>query len=222
VDRRELLDVYEARGGEDVYEQAKRLYEAALAEAPDDAVLQRDYGYLLECHARRTLHAAVGAYERAIELDPEAEKTRVQLIGAQAALGHQDDAIARYQGTARHRLLASAYLHARDFAAVRRTVEAGLEASPDDAGLIELDGDALAATGHPDGALARWRRALELDPDNISGHYSSAFLLEREGRLAEAADEWRAILDWSLARHNHLDAEWPRRELARLEAQLGT
>src|SRR5256885_10062241 len=93
MDARELLDVYEARGGEEVYEQAKRLYEAALADAPVDAILQRDYGYLLECHARRTLHAAVSAYQRAIELDPAAEKTRLQLIGAQASLGHHHEAI---------------------------------------------------------------------------------------------------------------------------------
>jgi len=48
-----------------------------------------------------------------------------------------------------------------------------------------------AATGDPDGALADWRRALELDSENISGAYSSAFLLEREGRLEEAAAAWR-------------------------------
>jgi Tfp pilus assembly protein PilF len=216
MEARELLDVYEARGGEDVYERAKQLYEAALADAPEDAIVRRDYGYLLECHARRTLHAAVSAYERAIELDPAAEKARFQLINAQASLFHQDVAIARYEGTEQPRLLAFAYLRARDFAAVRRTVAAGLEAAPDDALLIELDGDALAATGHPDAALERWRRALELDPENISGHYSAAFLLEREGRIAEAAAEWQAIIDWSLARGNELDAEWPRSELQRL------
>lgn len=37
------------------------------------------------------------------------------------------------------------------------------------------------------GALADWRRALEVDPDNIGPVYSSALLLEHEGRLQEAA-----------------------------------
>jgi hypothetical protein len=51
VDKRALLDRYEAAGGEERYEQAKALYEAALAAAPDDPLLLRDYyGYLLECH----------------------------------------------------------------------------------------------------------------------------------------------------------------------------
>jgi tetratricopeptide (TPR) repeat protein len=127
MDKRELLDIYEARGGEGVYERAKQLYEAALAEAPGDAIVQRDYGYLLECHGRRTLDAAALVYERAIELDPAAEKTRFQLISAQAALGRQDQEIARYEGTTQHRLLACAYLQARDHDAVLRTVAAGLE-----------------------------------------------------------------------------------------------
>jgi tetratricopeptide (TPR) repeat protein len=220
MDKRELLDIYEARGGEDVYEQARPLYEAALAEHPGDAVVQRDYGYLLECHGRRMLEAAARAYERAIELDPRSEKARFQLIHAQAALGRHDEEVARYEGSSQHRLLAYAHVAARDWAAAERVVEDGLALAPADAILFELRGEVLAATGRPEEALAAWQRALDLDPEAISGHYSRAFLLEREGRRAEAAAEWRAIIDWSLARVNELDAEWPRRELARLEAQL--
>jgi hypothetical protein len=44
------------------------------------------------------------------------------------------------------------------------------------------------------------------------------FVLEREGRPGQAAAAWRAILDWCEERGYELDAEWPRRELARLEA----
>ena len=48
---------------------------------------------------------------------------------------------------------------------------------------IELDvrGDARAATGDPDGPLADWRRAVEVDAENLSPVYSSALLLERLG-----------------------------------------
>jgi tetratricopeptide (TPR) repeat protein len=218
---RELLDIYEARGGEDVYEQARKAYEAALAAAPDDPVLLRDFGYLQECHGRRALDAAVTSYERAIELDPGDEKTHFQLIHAMTALGRQEEAIARYENTTQFRLLASAYLAARDYDAARRAVEAGLADSPEDATLAALEGDLLAATGDTTAALAAWQRALELDQDNISGHYSRAFLLEREGRPGEALDEWRAILAWAQARGYDLDAEWPRREIDRLQTQLG-
>ena len=171
------------------------------------------------------IEAAIASYEQAVELDPDAEKARVQLIHAQAALSRQDEAIAHHRqrladrpdDLSAHRLLAYAHITAHDYHAADRLIEAGLAIEPNDARLVELRGAVLAATGDPDGALATWQRALELDPDNISGHYSRAFLLERSGRLEEAAGEWRAILAWSEAHGSPLDAEWPRRELARLQ-----
>ena len=50
--------------------------------------------------------------------------------------------------------------------------------------------------------------------------YSSAFLLEREGRLAEAAETWREIIDWSEARGLTLEAVWPKQELHRVSAAI--
>ena len=72
--------------------------------------------------------------------------------------------------------------------------------------------------GRPDDALADWQRAYELDPDNLSSRYSSAFLLERQGRLADAAGEWRFIIAWNEERGYDMTADWPRRELRRLES----
>jgi tetratricopeptide (TPR) repeat protein len=83
--------------------------------------------------------------------------------------------------------------------------------------LIAARGEVKAATGDPDGALADWRRALELDPNDIEPLYSSAFLLEREGRLDEARDAWQAIVEWLEARGGKLQSEWPKRELLRLQ-----
>jgi tetratricopeptide (TPR) repeat protein len=70
-----LLELYEARGDPDTFAEAKRLYEQALAaaEASDPQTLVA-YGYLLECHGRYALRQAVAQYERAIELDPDADK----------------------------------------------------------------------------------------------------------------------------------------------------
>ena len=73
--------------------------------------------------------------------------------------------------------------------------------------LIEQRGDVCAATGRPDQALADWRRAFALDPDNLSTRYSAAFLLERERRLAEAAKEWRHIIRWLDERGYAVQAE---------------
>ena len=74
------------------------------------------------------------------------------------------------------------------------------------------------AYGRPDNALADWQRAYALDPDNLSSRYSSAFLLERQGRLADAAAEWRFIIAWNEERGYGMTADWPKQELQRLES----
>jgi hypothetical protein len=51
-------------------------------------------------------------------------------------------------------------------------------------------------------------------------HYSAADLLERQGRPAEAAQEWRFIIDWCERNGDDIAADWPRRELHRLETHL--
>ena len=224
MDGDEVLDRYEALGREDDFLEAKRLYERALAESPDDARLHLRYGYLLECHARHQLRRSVAEYERAIQLRPDYTKAHYQLIGAREGLLETEIPIAIYERRLSdrpkdldaHRLLAAAYLAGRRYAEASHVVDAGLALAPDDAALIERRGEVRAGTGDPDGALADWRRALELDPENLSPVYSSAFLLEREGRLDEAREAWRYIIEWSQARGNSLDVVWPKQELERL------
>jgi tetratricopeptide (TPR) repeat protein len=80
-------------------------------------------------------------------------------------------------------------------------------------------GEAKAGLGDPDGALADWRRALALAPEDIGTLYSSAFLLDREGRLAEAAEAWRSIIAWNEARGYTLQSDWPKAELSRLQTE---
>jgi tetratricopeptide (TPR) repeat protein len=219
----ELLERYEALGEESDFLAAKSLYEQALAEHAD-ARLLNDYGYLLQCHGRRELQRAVELYERAIELDPDYDKPHYQLISAQAGLQQPELAVAMYErrlagspSTVReHRFVATAYVQAHAYERAREVVEAGLALAPDDAVLIELRGDAKAGLGDVEGALGDWRRALELDSASIGGLYSSAFLLEREGRLAEAIEAWRAIIGWNESRGFMLQTVWPRQELERL------
>jgi hypothetical protein len=50
--------------------------------------------------------------------------------------------------------------------------------------------------------------------------YSSAFLLETEGRFDEAAEAWRSIVDWTESRGLVLEAQWPKRELDRLTGRV--
>ncbi len=84
--------------------------------------------------------------------------------------------------------------------------------------MIALRGEARAGTTDVEGALADWRRALQIEPEDIGPLFSSAFLLERVGRVTEAAAAWEAIVAWNESRGYDLEAEWPRRELARVRA----
>jgi tetratricopeptide (TPR) repeat protein len=101
-----------------------------------------------------------------------------------------------------------------------RTIAAGLALAPDDKALVGRRGELKAAAGDVEGALADWQRSLDPDAHDISGAYSSAFLLEREGRLAEAIERWRYILDYNEARGYSLQTQWPRRELERLRTAV--
>jgi tetratricopeptide (TPR) repeat protein len=221
--KEELLERYEALGEENDFLAARSLYEQALA-AEHDARDLTGYGYLLESHARLELRRAVELYERAIRLDPSDDRPHYQLICARAGLQEPELPIARYErrvarspdDVREYRFLAAAYLGAHAFGPARDAVEAGLALAPEDAPLLAMRGEAKAGLDDPEGALADWTRALELEPDDIGALYSSAFLLEREGRLAEAADAWRSIIEWNESRGFALQTEWPKHELERL------
>lgn len=228
--KEDLRECYEATGDERHYNQAKPLYEQALADNPDDPDLLVEYGYLTECHGRYAIRAAAQCYQRAIDVDPRQDKPHLQLISALSALGELDTVIPRYERQVAqspddprgYRLLATAYVRADYYQQATRTIRAGLAITPDDPALNELRGDVYAATGHPDEALASWRRAFALATDDygISMRYSSAFLLEGQGLLAEAAGEWRFIIGWLEEHGEVIHLDWPKRELHRIEAQL--
>jgi tetratricopeptide (TPR) repeat protein len=227
MDVRELLAQYEARGDERDFVAAKPLFEKALAEA-EDARLLTGYGYLLESHGRNEVRQAVALYERAIELDPDDDKPHYHLIGARAGLREPERAVTLYEqrlaasprSLREYRFLGHAYLTAHAYTRAQEIAEAGLALAPHDAVLIAVRGEAKAGLGDTEGALSDWGRALELDPEDISALYSSAFLLEREHRLEESAAAWQAIIDWNRARNQTLETEWPKQELERLRAEL--
>jgi tetratricopeptide (TPR) repeat protein len=227
ADIHELLERYEAVGGEgddDLYADAQQSFARAMADHPDDPALLRDYGYLLECHARYALRRAATQYERALAIDPDMDKVRYQLISARAALGEDEQSIGVYRDRLAavpddvrgYRLLASAHHLAREYDQAAGVIDEGLRRFPDDAPLLAVRGATRRDTGDPRGALADWRRSHHLDPDDLGPIYESAFLLEAQGQVAEAIDAWRYILEWNRARGYEVQMAWPAREIERL------
>jgi tetratricopeptide (TPR) repeat protein len=227
MDLDELATRYEVFGDESSYAEVVRRYQEALSGSPADPHLLTRYGFMQECHGRRAIEAAAECYQQAIAADPGYDKPHWQLIGALAAIGQAGQAVTRYRQLADElpveprwlRFLASACLRAGDHEQAARAIAAGLAVAPDDPSLLEQQGDLYAAAGQPEDALASWQRAYSVAPDDygISMRYSAADLLERLGRPAEAAQEWRFIVDWCEARGLSIEAAWPKRELRRLQ-----
>ena len=164
-----------------------------------------------------------------MEVDPDQDKTHYQLISARAAAygGYESTVIYRSRLAAapddvrEYRFLACAYLADHDYPSAGQVVDAGLRLAPGDPQLLEFRGEVRARQDDPDGALADWRLAVDLNPANLGPLYSSAFLLERRRRVADAITAWREIVERSLARGYTLDTEWPLREIERLEQSGG-
>ena len=229
-----LMNEYEALGprpgGETAYADGMLAYQQLLADHPDDAALNLEYGYLQECHGRNLIRAAVGRYERAIELDPGSDKPHYQLIFARSALHEGDHVIDLYKKrleaspdqVREYRFLAGAYLRNGALEEAARVIAAGREVEADDDMLLAAEAELLVAMGRPQDALAAWRTLKQRDPEDLSPYYMSAFALEGLGRYREAAEQWRYIIGWLEAHDMALHTTWPKEMLNATEAKLAS
>jgi tetratricopeptide (TPR) repeat protein len=56
-------------------------------------------------------------------------------------------------------------------------------------------GNALDETGHPEEAIACYRKVIELDPTAVEVHYDLGLVVQRQGLHDEALDEFRKAVD---------------------------
>ncbi len=227
-----LMNEYEALGprpgGEPAYTEAMLAYQQLLAEHPEDARLHLEYGYLQECHGRNSIRAAVGCYERAIELNPGWDKPHYQLIFARSALHESERVIDLYKKRLaaspdqirEYRFLAGAYLSNGALEEAGKVIAAGRKLEPDDDMLLAAEAELLDASGRREEALAAWRTLKQRDPENLSPYFMSAFTLEALGRYQEAAAEWRYIIGWLEAHDDIVHTTWPKEMLEGIEAKL--
>jgi tetratricopeptide (TPR) repeat protein len=227
-----LMNDYEALGfrpgGEPAHTEARAAYQQLLTQHPEDARLHQEYGYLQECHGRNLIRAAVGCYERAIELDPGWDKPHYQLIFARAALAENERAIDMYKERLaaspdqirEYRFLANAYLRSGALDEASQVIAAGRKLEPDDDALLAIEAEVLDASGRREEALAAWRTLKQRDPEDLSPYFMSAFTLEALGRYLEAAAEWRYIISWLEAHDETVHTTWPKEMLEGIEAKL--
>src|SRR5262245_28899739 len=174
-----LMNDYEALGlrpgGEAAYAEAVMAYQQLLVEHQEDARLHLEYGYLQECHGRNLIRAAVGRYERAIELDPGWDQPHYQLIFARSALHESERVIDLYKKRLaaspdqirEYRFLAGAYLRSGAVEEAGKVIAAGRKLEPDDDMLLAAEAELLDASGRREEALAVGRVLEEPGPAAI-------------------------------------------------------
>lgn len=156
-----LIDLATARHRAGDLLEARRLYEQALATAPDDARALFRIG-LLDLQENRPASALV-RIERAVATDPEDPRYQMGLGRTLQSLGRLRAAIAAY-----------------------RTV---LAITPEDADARFALATALQAAGEDIAAVAAYRASLEVDPRRVDALNNLGVLLgaRREFPAAEAA-----------------------------------
>lgn len=192
----------------------------ALEANPNSALVLQLYGlYLRE---QGNLREAEAVFRRAMMFDGGNAAIYAELGQTKTRQGDLTGAAAYYQVAAvvagddlSFRLAQLRFYASHSF----RLAEAGIPAAEK---LLALDAD--NAEGH---ALLGWmqflasgsageeslRRALELDPDLISGRYFLARYLEDQGRYEEALVEYQKVIDWDTSNQYRHQAIWDRQRL---------
>ncbi len=148
------------------------------------------------------LDAAIAAYRKALQADPDLAAAQYRLGQALHAQGKSDDALKHYREALRlDPELADAHCavggilvsKGRHKDAVQH-LQRAIELQPDLANAHMNMGFALAATGKLDEAILHHARAVRIDPKDASLRMSLAETLFARGRRDEAATEYREVL----------------------------
>ncbi len=204
---------------------ARRMAEQALSASPGDVEAFSLYRRLCPGE-RETVRSGNDTFLRVCKRYCNGEKQREMLAETLMDMGHFPEAeeMIRHMETPCMREIFRGEL------ALARGDRAGAIAlwlavpEDDPKGQYEA-GERLNALGCYEEAIACYRNAFraESSPRDLSALYSLAFLLGGLGRLKEAADTWRTILETLASDHGITEGEtaaWARRELAALEEKL--
>ncbi|MGZ9583072.1 tetratricopeptide repeat protein [Paenibacillus marinisediminis] len=210
------------------------MYSEALTEQPNNPEYLFNYGYLMQLKAKRLMHEAAEYYQKGLESNLLnnnyswiSGKLHAQLIQARAQLLENHKSVEYYKNKLRefpdepqmYYYLVQCYLNVDQIHEAKKVVETGMKLFPNHAMLNYYQGEIHSRHGNVEEALKAWEKSAILDAQLIDGRFSRAFLLEREQRFKECAQEWRLIVEF-MDKYN-FNKEFPINELKRIEKLLG-
>jgi len=219
-----LLAAYESdHGDEESYRAAKAEYEKRLPkDDPDDHL---SYAYLLEMRGREYLRRAEAGFTRAFELgNAQALRQKIRLLHGQ---GRDEEGVEecrallaeRPEDVSAHVALAAALHLAGQNEAAWEIIHAAMEVFAGNGIVLNFAADIQNALGNHARAIALWRQAYALDPEDASALYGIACLHSDQGSSEEARAAWRDVIGWLEARgfDGCGETAWPREMLAKAE-----
>ena len=172
--------------------EAAQLIRRAIVVEPGRAVFHSSLGDALLAQEPA---AAVGSYQRALELDPHLGDAWNNLGVAFNRLGNHAEAeacfekfVALFPQQPRGHFNLGQSLHRRGaLAAATQCFEAALALQPDFADALCDLGNARREQGRPDEAIDHFNRALAISPGHIAARHNLGLTLQDIGRFEEAA-----------------------------------
>ena len=149
-----------------------------------------------------SIPAAVKAYERGLEAEPDNVELLNSMGFALFQQGKSEEAVASLekalavdpQHWKAHNNMALASIDLGEFEIAEAHYRESLAIEPQPAIYNDL-GFVLERQGLPEEAADAYRKALEVDPESATAHYNLASSLTRSGEFAEAEQHFRAILE---------------------------
>lgn len=231
MDPKELdkLNVRYQLGEFELFEVLEREYSELFKENPSDFHIVHSYGYLFESRGRHYLKRAEQIYESLLFNSDSKSELRIdgQLMYVRNALGKNKESIELYKKRVleypdepiEYNYLALAYLYADQVQEAKKVIDTVEKICNDDSRFTEIAGNVYARIGDFEKALEYWDKSVK-DQFSMGGWFSRAFTFKDLGRLEEAAAEWRRIIKMLEEYHDSLHLEWPKEELAKIEAML--
>ncbi len=182
------------------FQSDETFWSDALARNPGAWIAENNLGNLLL--ARGETPAAIGHFERALQLNPAYPEAEYDLGLAYAGSGRLPEAAAHYAASLRlqpgngdgHNNLGNALLRmGRTPEAITEYTEA-IRLEPGDAPAHCNLGVALLRTGQVEAAIAQYQEALRLQPVSADARAGLGNARARQGRLEEAIAEYGAAL----------------------------